>query len=235
MPRPQESRAGETVPIRWGWKRSGSPGSPLGPGSESRHLPSPEPAPRPPPGLWPPARAPTWLFSTSASPSARWFWSATSLQYCSGGGGRARGSGGGERQGPKGSESPGEQGKSPPARGGDSQGDGSAGERGLGAQPDPAQPVPDGSRRAQGKATRSASFPPDPGAQGQRLTVCFLSGSHRGHGARSYPVTHSAALRTPVPPPSWAHRGAGPPPRTHTRKLRAMDPASHLRGKAGVP
>lgn len=90
------------------------------------------------------------MFSTSASPSALWFWSATSFQYCSdgataagrggsgGGDCRVRGSSGGERQCPNGSvssASQGEKGKSPPARGGDIKEDESAGEREPDLQP----------------------------------------------------------------------------------------------------
>ena len=54
----------------------------------------------------------------SASPNALWFWSATSFQYCSGGG-TSGGLSGGERPGPNGRTSLGENGKSPAAREGD--------------------------------------------------------------------------------------------------------------------
>lgn len=72
----------------------------------------------------------------SASPNALWFWSATSFQYCSGGG-TSGGLSGGERQGPNGRTSLGENGRSPPAREGDIKEDESdeEEERELGLQP----------------------------------------------------------------------------------------------------
>lgn len=164
---------------------------------------------RPPPCPRPVAagRAPTWLFSTSASPSARWFWSATSLQYCSGGGG----GGGGERQGPKGRESLGEKGRSPPARGGDIQGAESAGDRRWACGPT-------GSGGRQGAGPRSARPPLTPGHSGRANRLLPERVAPGPPGQALTHVAHSAPRRRP------------------SRNPHALEPAIHLlRGEAAVP
>ena len=141
-------------PIHWFCLTEGHLPAPATPTSAGSSIPSPHPRI---PGSQP--SVPTWLFSTSASPNALWFWSATSFQYCSGrgtsGGGSggdcsALGSSGGERQGPNGNTLPGEKGKSPPVRGGDIKEDESEEEWELGLQPQTRAQLATGTRRHSG-------------------------------------------------------------------------------------